>query len=73
MQKLCYTLNLYKKTDLVVKKLKMSYGKIVDEKDDVMNEAFKKKLHNNTQFSEQTQCCRPGDVDPENADRRMHR
>lgn len=51
----------------------MSYGKIVDEKDDVMNEAFKKKLHNNTQFSEQTQCCRPGDVDPKNADRRMHR
>lgn len=46
---------------------------VVDEKDDVMNEAFKKKLHNNTQFSEQTQCCRPGDVDPENADRRMHR
>lgn len=51
----------------------MSYGKIVDEKDDVMNEAFKKKLHNNTQFSDQTQCCRPGDVDPENVDRRMHR
>lgn len=51
----------------------MSYGKIVDEKDDVMNEAFKKKLHNNTQFSDQTQCCRQGDVDPENADRRMHR
>lgn len=32
---------------MVVKKFKMSYGKIVDEKDDVMNEVFKKKFYNN--------------------------
>lgn len=60
-------------SDVKLWKLKLSFGIIVDEKDDVMNEAFKKKLHNNTQFSEQTQCCRPEGVDPENADRRMHR
>ncbi|XP_022334058.2 advillin-like isoform X1 [Crassostrea virginica] len=46
---------------------------VVDERDDGMNEAFKKKLHNNTQYSDQIPCQRPGNTTPEDHSMIMHR
>ncbi|XP_061172795.1 advillin-like isoform X1 [Saccostrea echinata] len=46
---------------------------VVDERDDGMSEAFKKKLHNSVQISQQTQSCSSDSQDQDNTEMRMHR
>jgi hypothetical protein len=45
---------------------------MADERDEGMNEAFRKKLHNNTHFTEQSRCTTEG-ATQDIAAMRMHR
>lgn len=46
---------------------------MTDERDEGMNEAFRKKLHNNTQFTAQNRCFTTEGSTQDSAAMKMHR